>query len=82
MATIETPEGEYTVRHYNRTTGRWHVEEKLDARGEVWTTDKATAYFMADTLSGHGFAVAVVKASELAGVENLPFNGSLVEIQV
>ena len=68
----------YTVKHFNATTGRWHVEEA--EKGQIWFTDTVSALTIAQSYLRNGFKAEVVKLSELAGVENLPFNGSLVEV--
>ena len=69
----------YTVKHFNSTTGRWHVEE--EEKGQIWFTDVVSALNIQGSYLINGFEAEVVKLSELKGVENLPFNGSLVEVQ-
>jgi len=75
---FEPESGGWTIKHYNATTGRWHVEE--GTTGVVWTTDKRTATSLAEGYRYMGYDSVVLHASDLAGVENLPLNGSLVEV--
>jgi hypothetical protein len=72
------PGAVWTVKHYNSTTGRWHVEEGL--KGSPWSAEKWMAMNLAAGYIRNGFDAEAICLDNLGAVENLPNNGSLVEV--
>lgn len=58
---------EFTVKHYQPVTGRWHVEDggSWDGPHPIWTTDLETATLLVQGYQNYGIKAEVVKAADI-----------------